>query len=218
MKNNDPEIKKIIEEEIQSEFIENRNELRMKAKDDILKIQEENKKTFNAKRKPAIQYKKGDLVAISKTQFETGAKFKKKNHGPYQVTKVKEKDRYSVEKVGTHDGPFKTSTSADNMTPWGKINILKSVEGTKFAKQLTISIEGNIGSGKSTFVKYLSKFSEFQVFEEPVKEWQNFNGINLLKESYENPGKCGFTFQSYTMLTMLKIHMEEQNSRIKFME
>lgn len=87
----------------------------------MLKIQLENKKTFNAKRKSAHQYKQADLVAIAKTQFETGAKLKSKNLGPYVVTHKSGNDRYTVEKIGNHSGPNKMTTAADNMKIWRRI-------------------------------------------------------------------------------------------------
>ncbi|GFW83641.1 uncharacterized protein TNCV_2204901 [Trichonephila clavipes] len=57
----------------------------------------------------------GDLVAIQRTQFGAGLKLRPKFLGPYKVTKVNSKDRYEVEKVGQHDGPNSTTTSADLM-------------------------------------------------------------------------------------------------------
>ncbi|GFV71334.1 uncharacterized protein TNCV_3133251 [Trichonephila clavipes] len=59
--------------------------------------------------------KENDLVAIQRTQFGAGLKLRPKFLGPYKVTKVNSKDRYKVEKVGQHDGPNSTTTSADLM-------------------------------------------------------------------------------------------------------
>lgn len=83
-----------------------------------MKIQEENKKNFDRKRKESHKYKEGDLVAIERTQFGTGLKLRPKFFGPYKVVKVKPKDRYDVVKIGLHDGPTSTSTAADKMKPW----------------------------------------------------------------------------------------------------
>ncbi|GFR23617.1 uncharacterized protein TNCT_440241 [Trichonephila clavata] len=38
--------------------------------------------------------------------------------GQYKVVKTKPNDRYNVVKVGSHEGPAATSTSADHMKPW----------------------------------------------------------------------------------------------------
>jgi Integrase core domain len=57
----------------------------------------------------------GDLVAIRRTQFGSGLKLSPKFLGPYEVVKVQGNDRYEVQKCGEHEGPAKTSSSADNM-------------------------------------------------------------------------------------------------------
>lgn len=118
MRNEFGEIAKIVEEEIRNEYATQRDELRMKAKEAIDRIQRENQTSFNKKRKESRVYEKDDVVAISKTQFETRSKLKPKNIGPYKVTKVKTNERYDVERIGQTDGPKKTSTGAENMKPW----------------------------------------------------------------------------------------------------
>lgn len=45
---------------------------------------------------------------------------------------------------------------------------------------LTIAVEGNIGSGKSTFIEYCNRQPGIVAFSEPVEQWQNVNGTNLL--------------------------------------
>lgn len=67
MKNQLKEVMQTIEEEIREEFKQDRDELRKQAKMTIQKIQDENRKTYNAKRKKAKEYNENDLVAIAKT-------------------------------------------------------------------------------------------------------------------------------------------------------
>ena len=43
-----------------------------------------------------------------------------------------------------------------------------------------IAIEGNIASGKSSFLEYLSSQKDCQIFYEPLEEWQNVEGSNLI--------------------------------------
>lgn len=61
-----------------------------------------------------------------------------------------------------------------------------------------ISVKGNIGSGKSLFTEYLRQrlSSKAEVITEPVDEWQNCNGINLLDLYYKDPTKYAFQFLS----------------------
>lgn len=125
MKNKLSIITQTIDEEIRNDFNSERENLRLQARDAIHSIQAENRKQFNSKRKPAKQYQVDDLVSIAKTQFATGAKLKPKNVGPYKIVKVKGNDRYDVERVGIHERPFKTNSSADNMKAWPRISIIR---------------------------------------------------------------------------------------------
>lgn len=114
----DVEIARLVEEEIVEEFDEQRRELISNAKKQILKVQEENRMQYNKRRRASHQYSERDLLAIKRTQFGAGLKFFPKYMGPYEVTKVKRNDRYDVRKVGVHEGPNVTSTSADYMKSW----------------------------------------------------------------------------------------------------
>lgn len=79
-------------------------------------------------------------------------------------------------------------------------------------------IEGNIGAGKSTLIHFFDKFEDIEVFSEPVKQWQNMNGHNVLQMFYENPQTNGFAFQMYVFLTMMKEHLKPITKQIKVME
>jgi len=59
----------------------------------------------------------------------------------------------------------------------------------------TVCIEGNIGSGKTTFLSHFKKFDNVTVLEEPVELWRNMSGTNLLV-SYANIVSYIF-YQSY---------------------
>ncbi|KAG5868594.1 hypothetical protein JTB14_033071 [Gonioctena quinquepunctata] len=96
-------IKELLEEATIQKFNENREDLRAESKKQILKVQEENRRTYNLRRRKPRIYRKGDL---------------RKFLGPYEVTKMKPNDRYDVMKVGHHEGPVRTSTCAEFMKPW----------------------------------------------------------------------------------------------------
>jgi predicted aspartyl protease len=116
----DKRILQIINEEETQAFMEERDNLRSKAKENIARIQDENRKTYNKKRKVAPVYNENDLVAIKRTQGGPGLKFCSKFLGPYSITRVLRGDRYLVQKVGQGEGPKATSTSVDFMKPWAK--------------------------------------------------------------------------------------------------
>jgi hypothetical protein len=72
-------------EECAKMFLDEREAERQKAKQHILKAQQEQKKTFNRKRVTATDYKIGELVAIKITQFLPLSKLKSKFLWPYCI-------------------------------------------------------------------------------------------------------------------------------------
>ena len=50
-----------------------------------------------------------------------------------------------------------------------------------------VSIEGNIGAGKSTMLKFFEKYTDVELIPEPVAQWCDVNGHNLLGKLYEDP-------------------------------
>lgn len=80
-----------------------------------------------------------------------------------------------------------------------------------------ISIEGNIGSGKSTFVKILKEYIDENYhqmayfLEEPVSTWQNINsedGKNIIECFYANQEKYSFSFQMLAYISRLALLQE----------
>jgi len=113
----DPEVQRLIESEWMEAFQAERDELRKRAAENILKIQQENRQTYDKKRVAAIAYKEGDLVAIKRTQQKPGLKLAPKFLGPYQIIRVLRNNRYLVQREGGQEGPYTTSSSSDNMKP-----------------------------------------------------------------------------------------------------
>ena len=69
-----------------------------------------------------------------------------------------------------------------------------------------ISIEGNIGSGKSTLVEYLREHMTDNVVyvDEPVNKWdviRDVDGRTILQKFYDNPKKYAFSFQIMALVT-----------------
>ena len=67
-------------------------------------------------------------------------------------------------------------------------------------------VEGNVGTGKSTFLRVLEEYG-LQVIFEPVNEWtsmKNSNGKNLLEEFYGDQTRYAYTFQSVAFRTRVK--------------
>jgi len=94
---------------------------------------------------------------------------------------------------------------------------LEKTEKTK-SRPFTVLVEGNIGSGKTTFLQHFSKFANVDVMTEPVNKWRNLKGSNLLQKMYEDPGRWSLTFQTYVQLTMLEQHVKRSGKGVKIME
>ena len=89
---------------------------------------------------------------------------------------------------------------------------------------MNIYVEGNIGSGKSTFIdifsKELSHKQNYSFITEPVDEWLkqcDENGKNILERFYDDQHKWSYAFQMNSFIS--RIHRIEQNrSNINIIE
>ena len=66
------------------------------------------------------------------------------------------------------------------------------------------TVEGNIGSGKSTFLKNLKCSDKIHILQEPVDEWfkiKNEKEENLFELFYNDPKKYAYIFQTYIFYT-----------------
>lgn len=75
----------------------------------------------------------------------------------------------------------------------------------------SIIVEGNIGAGKSTFLKLMNDLLNAQVVYEPHTKWQDVGGENLLDYFYKDTNRWAYTFQSYAFVT--RIMEQEESSR-----
>ena len=65
-----------------------------------------------------------------------------------------------------------------------------------------VAIEGQIGSGKSSFLNEFRGKEGFRVDFEPVSEWQSVNGrYNLLDMYYKDAARYSYLFQSYVAVS-----------------
>ncbi|CAG0897294.1 unnamed protein product [Darwinula stevensoni] len=103
----------------------------------------------------------------------------------------------------------------------------------KLNRPFTVTVEGNIASGKSTFLGYLARFPEictvyvsgdyehgrFLIFlQEPLEKWCDVEGSNLLDLLYQNIDRNGYLFHHYIQLTRLQMHMQETAKPIRILE
>ena len=75
------------------------------------------------------------------------------------------------------------------------------------------ALEGNIGAGKTTIMKIIGQhFTSVEFVEEPVSQWQNLGGMNLLEAFYSDPQRWGFSFEFFSMLSKIKALLNTANS------
>ncbi|GJQ86746.1 dnk [Trypoxylus dichotomus] len=99
--------------------------------------------------------------------------------------------------------------------------IIKKMADLKEKSQshpFTVIVEGNIGSGKTTFLNYFKKKKDICVLAEPIEMWRDCDGNNLLGLLYEDPKRWSFSFQLYVLLTMMQNHTLQTEHSIKLME
>ncbi|KKP35336.1 MAG: hypothetical protein UR26_C0006G0020 [candidate division TM6 bacterium GW2011_GWF2_32_72] len=89
-------------------------------------------------------------------------------------------------------------------------------------KQQCLIVEGNVGAGKSTFLKILQKYFAVQTVFEPLYRWQHVVGDeNLLDKFYKDTTRWAYTFQSYAFITRVleqKINAEKNTTPVQILE
>lgn len=72
-------------------------------------------------------------------------------------------------------------------------------------------VEGNIGAGKSTFLKLLAqKLPDISIVLEPSHNWQNTSqGQSLLSNFYQDQKRWAYTMETFIMICRAREHMAE---------
>lgn len=78
-------------------------------------------------------------------------------------------------------------------------------------------VEGNIGAGKSTFLKLLEKhLSYITIVLEPLNNWhQTSDGQSLLANFYQNPRRWAYSLETLTMICRVHEHRTHQQNITK---
>ena len=84
-------------------------------------------------------------------------------------------------------------------------------------RPLMISLEGNIGAGKTTILEYLATLNNITILNEPIDQWCNFNNNNLFKKMYNNE-ITSMSFQSYVQTTRFNLLNKTINTPILIVE
>lgn len=76
-------------------------------------------------------------------------------------------------------------------------------------------IEGNIGAGKSTFLKLAqNNIANITVALEPLQSWQGTgDGQSLLANFYQNPKRWAYTFETLTLMSRVREQLHQQTQK-----
>lgn len=83
---------------------------------------------------------------------------------------------------------------------------------------IVITLEGNIGAGKSTLASNIKENNKLNVYSEPVQIWRNFGNINFLENFYKDPSKHGLYMQSLISLSMIPNHVHNECKGIRVLD
>lgn len=70
------------------------------------------------------------------------------------------------------------------------------------SRRLLVSVEGNIAAGKSSFIEKLTGMlspTDLRVVSEPVEQWRQVEGQNLLDLYYRDPSRYAYAFQTLAL-------------------
>merc|ERR1711872_669627 len=82
------------------------------------------------------------------------------------------------------------------------LNITMANTGIKQERPFTILVEGNVGSGKSTFLSIVEKLPGIKTFPEPVESWQQVGRQNLLYDMYADKHRWFTTLTNTSIMGM----------------
>jgi deoxyadenosine/deoxycytidine kinase len=95
-----------------------------------------------------------------------------------------------------------------SLKPYGAHSVATSAENTRRPKTLpsrrsfTVSVEGNVGSGKTSLLSYLQdSCADWSIAHEPLDRWANVGGENLLQLMYADPKRWSFSFDACALLS-----------------
>lgn len=85
---------------------------------------------------------------------------------------------------------------------------------------MNIHIEGNIGAGKSTFLKFIEENFECNTSQEPVNEWMKLNDgeENILDKFYKDIPRWSFAFQMNCFISRTHQVSKLPKDQINFIE
>jgi len=95
-------------------------------------------------------------------------------------------------------------TSLTSLTSPSSLDPSSPLLASNLSQPFMIAVEGNIASGKSTFLSLLSAVPGVATYPEPVERWRAVGGQDLFQAMMDEPLRWMHTFQLYSSLTRLE--------------
>jgi len=77
------------------------------------------------------------------------------------------------------------------------------------SRPFTIHVEGIVGTGKTTMLGAFIDYPGMDILPEPVENWTNLNGTDVLNLFFSNPKRWGPTMESLTYNSMMNEHLRK---------
>merc|ERR1711951_341903 len=109
------------------------------------------------------------------------------------------------------------------IAPLNASKVIASLEFPELNRQsptrpFTLHVEGIVGTGKSTMLEAFKKYGPgMDILQEPVDQWTNLNGTDVLDLLFTNPHRWSATQESLTFHSMIREHLRRMGL-IKAME
>ena len=106
------------------------------------------------------------------------------------------------------------------------VTLLLLIGGYRFISNKRTSkkvfvVEGNIGTGKTTFLKLLQTYIDCEIIYEPVDIWIKHidtDGKNILEKFYDDFKRWAYTMQSFAFKTRFDVQSKSQTKQYRFLE
>ena len=92
--------------------------------------------------------------------------------------------------------------------------------GSGYIEPMLIIFEGNLGSGKSTLIKWYEQYKEVKTLAEPLDLWKSFYGKNVLEMKYNDKrGRVQFPFHMLATISRInQLNESHQQCKIRMAE
>uniref|UniRef100_A0A5K3FNJ1 DNK domain-containing protein n=1 Tax=Mesocestoides corti TaxID=53468 RepID=A0A5K3FNJ1_MESCO len=86
-------------------------------------------------------------------------------------------------------------------------------------RTVTVAVEGNVGSGKTTFLEFFKKTSAaIEVLPEPIDQWRNVNGYDLYDMFYCYRLRWNMPYRAQLMVTLVNQMAQPQTLPVRLIE